>query len=534
MIFTLIILPNRFAQGASPAYIVRALHFVPKNLKHDPNVEDEFDKKLKEAQQFFADEMERHGFGRKTFRLETDSAGKVVFHRVKGRFGSAHYATDPFDVYKIDSPQMLGFDTSKSIYVNIAGFIPAVGAVGGYATMGEAVVVAYYNNKDTCQFAATDRPDRPLLHELGHAFNLPHDWRTGTLMSYGVTDVPNQLSKCAAEWLDGHRYFNRNPIDIDTTPTTIEMLPPRAYPPNAIRLRFQITDADGLHQAQLIGPTDYSEHTGAALLACRLLSEKQNTMVEFITTELVLGPESFVSLGVIDKHGNITRDTFSVEKNEIRVERQNRIDINGDGVTNAADRIPARLRKVSGDNQSGIPNAWFPKPLVVEVLDANGTPVEGVQVEFRVRVTISDRVSFSSDGYENHQFGILSDPLPRTDANGQAKSFLMLGDDQVLHPELFKYKVTVSVSGIAKPVSFDTFDWSVKVLIPPEDGDEMYWITNEAGKLEYSGSRWEFITNTMVRSHAIDVVSDGFGRLFYLTGSDVWGIKKVSAQQSRV
>ena len=533
MIFTFIALPPIFAQGAASAYVVRALHFVPKDFKHDPNVEDVFDKRLKEAQQFYADEMERHGFGRKTFKLDTNRAGQVVFHRVKGQFGNAHYATDPRDIKKIDRPQMLGFDTSKNIYVNIAGFIPAVGAVAGFGATGiHAVVIANYNNKDTCQLAANDELLSVLIHELGHAFGLPHDWRTGTLMSYTVTDVPEQLSKCAAEWLDVHRYFNRNPIDIDTTPTTIEMLPPLAYPPNAIRLRFQITDADGLHQAQLIGPTAYSESTdnGPALLTCRLLNGKRNTTVEFITTELVLGPDAQIELQVIDKYGNIRQKVFSMQENDVRVDHQTRIDINGDGVTNAADRIPARLRKVSGDNQHGPPKAWFPKPLVVEVLDAKGKPVVGVKVAFRVRVTFSDRVSFSHGGRENAQFGLLSDPTPRTDANGRAKSFLMLGaskpDEHPTPPDLYKYTVTVSVPGIAQRVVFDTFEWSVKVLIPPEDRDSMFWIANEAGTLKGSGGRWEFTTETIVRRNAIDVVSDGFGRLFYLTGSDVWGNKE--------
>ena len=515
MIFTLIALPTNFAQGVFPEYVVRALHFVPKDFKHDPNVEDDFDKRLKDAQQFFADEMERHGFGRKTFKLETNRAGKVVFHRVKGRFVNSHYAAN---VFTIDSPEMLGFDTSKNIYIYIAGLTPQVGQPAGYGSSGQrAVVILPYKDKDTCQIAASQR--NPMLHELGHAFGLGHDWRTGTLMSYGISVVTTQLSKCAAEWLDVHRYFNRNPTDIDTTPTTIEMLTPLAYPPNAIRLRFQITDADGLHQAQLIGPTDYLRGAAGGLLACRLLSGKRNTTVEFITTELVLGPESIVSFRVIDKHGNFTAKNFSIRENDVRVDRQNRIDINSDGVTNADDRIPARLRKVSGDNQHGLPNAWFPKPLVVEVLDAKGKPVVGVKVEFRVRISIDDRVSVY-DGFEHNQFGLLSDPTPRTDANGQAKSYLMVGDREPwqhpVQPDLFKYTVTVSVPGIDQRVRFDTFDWSVKVLIPPETGYEMYWISRVGGLVS---TRGEFTTHTVSRN-AIDVVSDGFGRIFYLQDTE--------------
>ena len=50
--------------------------------------------------------------------------------------------------------------------------------------------------------------DHTTLHELGHAFGLQHDWRDDThLMSYGGNYATN-LSKCAAEWLSVHKYFN--------------------------------------------------------------------------------------------------------------------------------------------------------------------------------------------------------------------------------------------------------------------------------------------------------------------------------------
>lgn len=41
---------------------------------------------MKDIQQFYADQMEFHGFGRKTFKLETDTDGKVVVHHMNGRF----------------------------------------------------------------------------------------------------------------------------------------------------------------------------------------------------------------------------------------------------------------------------------------------------------------------------------------------------------------------------------------------------------------------------------------------------------------
>ena len=46
-----------------------------------PNVDAEIDALIKKTQRFFANEMERHGFGRKTFQIEVDTSGNTVVHR---------------------------------------------------------------------------------------------------------------------------------------------------------------------------------------------------------------------------------------------------------------------------------------------------------------------------------------------------------------------------------------------------------------------------------------------------------------------
>ena len=91
-------------------------------------------------------------------------------------------------------------------------------------------------------------------HELGHAFGLDHDWRSNNyIMSYGPGK--NQLSKCAAEWLDVHRAFNPAKRVINT-PFRAKIHPPRfESSPNTIRLDFTVTDLDGIHQVQLLGST---------------------------------------------------------------------------------------------------------------------------------------------------------------------------------------------------------------------------------------------------------------------------------------
>ena len=50
--FLIVFSINNFAEGASPEYVVRAIYFLPKDLEPTPNAEAEFDKLLKDAQQF--------------------------------------------------------------------------------------------------------------------------------------------------------------------------------------------------------------------------------------------------------------------------------------------------------------------------------------------------------------------------------------------------------------------------------------------------------------------------------------------------
>ena len=75
-------------------------------------------------------------------------------------------------------------------------------------------------------------------------------------------------------------------------------------------------------------------------------------------------------------------------------------------------RSPARLLKVSGDNQFAQINTSLPNPLVVEVRDEHNRVVEGVSVQFDL-----------------DQTGAALDSASVTNATGQASATLMFGDN---------------------------------------------------------------------------------------------------------
>ena len=64
--------------------MVRLLYFLPLNRQAQPDIDAKLDTLIRDVQQFYAEQMHTHGFGRKTFTFETDGTGKAVVHHVNG------------------------------------------------------------------------------------------------------------------------------------------------------------------------------------------------------------------------------------------------------------------------------------------------------------------------------------------------------------------------------------------------------------------------------------------------------------------
>ncbi|MDE0468937.1 MAG: leucine-rich repeat domain-containing protein [Candidatus Poribacteria bacterium] len=294
---TLFALPNSFAQEVSPEYVVRVIYFLPSDRQLQPDINAKLDTLMKDSQQFYADQMESHGFNRKTFRLETDASGEVVIHHVKGKFNNMYYNQSPGSAWEEIGN---GFDRSKNIYImfldtSIAGhknWNPhggRIGSMGGFAVVPASGL--FFNVG-------------VAIHELGHAFGLSHDYNEDAKITLSLYTVdPMARSFCAAEWLDVHPYFNDNQAPFNQN-TTVQMLPPLASSPNAIRLRFEVTDSDGLHQAQL--------HDDFGVIACQSINGQSNT-VEFVTTKLIAGSVTDTSLRIVDKYGNYIQRSFPID-----------------------------------------------------------------------------------------------------------------------------------------------------------------------------------------------------------------------------
>ena len=278
---------------SEPDEMVQLIYFLPSDRPRQQNIDAKLDGLIKEAQQFYSQQMNAHGFGAQTFQFETDHEDKVVVHHINGEFADAYYQEEPWERVWVEVEEQFNSSNIYIVVVDISGDV-ICGAAVDHGLTGRILIPA----SGFCLNVRT------ITHELGHTFGLAHDFRSDTYrMSYGANS--DRLSVCAAEWLDAHRYFNTYPTRANR-PTKIEMLRSPSKPPSPIRLRFKVSDPDGLHQFQLLSPDDTGD---LKLLRCERINGNNRT-IEFITSELEQKPGHHLTVRVMDAWGNHVEQAF--------------------------------------------------------------------------------------------------------------------------------------------------------------------------------------------------------------------------------
>ena len=406
---------------------VRLIYFLPNDHPYRAEVVQRMKNEIRNIQTFYAEAMQAHGYDM-TFKIETDDQGIPIVHRVDGQQPLNYYdnlksglvfkeISQSFNFYQnifcivientIDKENSTSSDT---IVVSFGGTIGGVGTSlrknGGYALFPSSFSV------------------KTAAHELGHAFGLQHDFRSGKyIMSYGArgsrtpSNGPYQdrLSKCNADFLSVHPYFNPDiPTEKGKSPIT-EITSPTTYPSSSesVDIKLKVTDSEGLHQVILfasikgllrIGPQDNTPE----VKACRKLTGQKEAIVVFeydgdipssLFTNLIMHTKHDIRIAAIDINGDVNYRSFTLSEEQ----------------PEQPPPIPKTLVKTSGDNQQGTSGTALSNPLVVEVRDLSGNPLSDVVVKFTV-VFGSGKLGkrFTTENVT-------------TDAGGQAESILTLG-----------------------------------------------------------------------------------------------------------
>ena len=296
---------------------VRMIYFLPNDRPYRAGVVQRMKDEISNVQRLFADWMEAHGYGRKTFRIETDERGDLVVHRLDAKHRESYYKHEGLALDEVHEQ----FDFWSNLYFivpdievlrrgdtgqPIGGSGSRYGKYGGYAT------------------AKVNFGTQLVAHELGHAFGLEwHDFSSDAyIMSYG--NQQNSLSVCHAEFLAVSPYFNISTAELSTP--RIERLSPLSYPADSkhFSIKLKVNDPEGLHQllviVQTIAPHEAVGQT--EFKACRSLSGKREAIIDFEYDGIIPSSDEFsslffpvvhpISIYVVDIDGNVAHLHFEL------------------------------------------------------------------------------------------------------------------------------------------------------------------------------------------------------------------------------
>ena len=260
-------LPTR--QSVIPNVVV-PIYFLPTNRLPQTDIPEEIDKILRDVQTYFADEMERHGYGRKSFDYAKNSDGSAKVYLIEGKTTDEYYNNTSFSRVKKEIRQH--FDSRHKLFfvvvesrreINPEIIIRALTEIDNIESEMESVKVRIESKLQDLKYRLRNivfrqTEDEVILRttlnryskfdiasKFADSFGLNRDYRSPSyLMSNSAQS--KHLSNSSAAWLNKCKFFNSENKFFDEK-TKIEELPRSKE-----KARFEVEDADGIYQVRLL------------------------------------------------------------------------------------------------------------------------------------------------------------------------------------------------------------------------------------------------------------------------------------------
>ncbi len=336
-------------QNHTPNVVV-PIYFLSTNRMPQTDVTEKIDNILREAQTYFADEMERNGYERKSFEYEKNEDGTAKIYLLEGISDDKYYRkyTDSRVMKEIE--QHFGTEnniffvvvdignektpTSDEVKKEIQKIIQDFENIDAHLKRlrMEARNIVYRKQEGaiTIRESSNEYSIDTIVSKFVELFGLTLDYRHPSyLMSYEKKS--KQLSKSSTEWLNKCQYFNSVETYFDDK-TKVKKLSPTIG-----KARFRVEDADGIYQVRLlVAPTKkytpkyYNKKTNASknttdgkdgfrrraygLHDVMTLNGKKKTTVKFDYPNHV---DNMIELHVIDELGNRVYVNIDISGNPV-------------------------------------------------------------------------------------------------------------------------------------------------------------------------------------------------------------------------
>lgn len=305
--------------------VVKLIYFLPSDRVPQPDIPQKLNRLINDMQTYYANEMERHGYGNKTFSVEKNGDKTAKVYLFEGRTTEDYYFINTHKKVRNEIEEI--FDSSNSIHFIVADISKVLNKkeehiVGAYPKPTTNNYLSDMTGLSGGEIIMTvwDNAYSPVIvsRYLGYTFGLNNDLRDPSyLMSYSRNQ--SKLSKNSATWLNRSRYFNTNLTFFDD-PTSIEI-----HPPISGKMNLLIHDSNGIHQVKMmVKPTNAypppgylwhpipeknniaweRKHKGKifVLYDWTTMNAKKEATVTFNIPEF---SENEIKIQIIDMHGNM-------------------------------------------------------------------------------------------------------------------------------------------------------------------------------------------------------------------------------------